>query len=128
MDEKSAKRNFQISNILIGLLMILFSIVVLMYPDVTNISVAFIFSLVLLIIGLGRVMNASSDETLSNLKAISRFISGVCALIISLVAIILLISDPAKGLELWYFLVAIALLIIGIMRVIVGLGSKKFEN
>ncbi|MBY9005648.1 MAG: DUF308 domain-containing protein [Candidatus Lokiarchaeota archaeon] len=128
MDEKSAKRRFQTSNILIGILMIFFSIIAIMYPEVTNLSVAFLLSIVLLITGLGRIVNASSDEKLTNLKAISRFISGAFALILSIVIILIIVSNPTQALDIWYLIVAIALLIIGGMRIILGIGSKKFDN
>ena len=128
MDEKAARRRFKSSNILIGLLMILLSIVAIMYPDATNLYVAFLLSVVLMIAGIGRIINASSDEKLSNIKAIGRFISGSVALIVSIVAMLLIISDPVKALDLWYLLVAFALFIIGIIRIVLGIQSKKFDN
>lgn len=128
MDEKAARRRFKSSNILIGLLMVLLSIVAIMYPDATNISVAFLLSVVLMITGISRIVNASSDEKLSNVKAIGRFISGAFALIISVVAMLLIISDWDTARDLWYLLVAVALLIIGIIRIVLGIQSKKFDN
>ena len=128
MDEKAARRRFKSSNILIGLLMVLLSIVAIMYPDATNISVAFLLSVVLMITGISRIVNASSDEKLSNVKAIGRFISGAFALIISVVAMLLIISDWDTARDLWYLLIAVALLIIGIIRIVLGIQSKKFDN
>ncbi|MFX1237068.1 MAG: DUF308 domain-containing protein [Promethearchaeota archaeon] len=128
MSKTEKQKRFRSSNILIGLLMIIFSILAIMYPDAANLGVALLLSFVLLLAGFVRLINAVSDEKLSNVKVISRFISGIFALVISIIAIVMIISDPITALDWWYFLIAIALLITGIARIVLGASAKEFDQ
>ncbi len=128
MDEKAFIRRYKTSNLLIGLLLIAFSILAIMYPEATINSLAFLLSVALMIIGIARVLNASSDENLKNIKVIARFLSGAIAVIISFVAMLLIISDPETALDLWYILLAIGILIIGLARIILGIQAKEYDK
>jgi len=128
MTEKSTERSFKTQNILIGLLMIFIGILALINPSATNTAVILLLSMGLLIAGISRITNALSDQELKNYKVIGRFISGIIAIIVSLIAVILILINTPLALNLWYFFLAISFLIIGLARIFLGAMTKEYDK
>ncbi len=129
MGEQQAKdRRFQTSNILIGLLMICVAILAMISPEITNGIVIVLLSMALLISGLGRLINSLSEAKFKNLDTNTKFFSGLIAIVISIAVIIITINDFNFALEVWYFLLAGGLLIIGLARLIIGIMLKESEK
>ncbi len=123
--EKIQKVNYRTTNLLVGLILIFIAIITMFYPDITNIIVVVILSMGLLFIGTARVVNAVSKGEFKNVDAEARFLSGVIAIIIGITAIIMIIRNTDLALDIWYYLLATALLIIGFSRIIVGIKMKE---
>lgn len=128
MGEEKKERRFQTSNILIGLLMICVAILAFLDPELTNYVVIVVLSLVLLISGLGRLINSISEAKFKSIDTNARFFSGIIAVVFAMAAIIVTINDPVLALDIWYFLLAGALLIMGIARLIIGILLKDSEK
>ncbi|MBD3213995.1 MAG: hypothetical protein GF311_15400 [Candidatus Lokiarchaeota archaeon] len=128
MSEKSLEKTFRGQNILIGLLMIFIAILALFFPNATNIAIVLLLSIGLLIAGISRIINALSDQELKNYRVIGRFISGLVAVIVSLGAVILAITDQSLALSYWYFFLAVSFLIIGLARILLAITSKEYDN
>jgi uncharacterized membrane protein HdeD (DUF308 family) len=80
-----------------------------------------------MLMGIIRLTNAFSDEKLSNLKVVTRFITGAILIIFSIVVIFITLNDPTYSISVLIMLLAIALLIMGIGRLAVGLVAKRFD-
>lgn len=128
MTEKSIERSFKTQNILVGLLMIFIGILALINPSATNTAIILLLSMGLLIAGISRITNALSDQELKNYKVIGRFISGIIAIIVSLIAVILILINTPLALNLWYFFLAISFLIIGLARIFLGAMTKEYDD
>ena len=128
MGEKSTDRRFQSTNILIGLLMIFIAILAMISPEVTNVIVIVLLSMALLISGLGRLINAISEAKFKEIDFNAKFFSGLIAVVIAMAAIIITINDFELALKIWYLLLAGALLIIGLARLIIGIRLKESEK
>ncbi len=128
MGTKVKKENVRKVNFLMGLIVIIISILVLIFSFQAVVTLLFILAISLFIIGLARVINGSSNEKFPNSVRAWKVISGVSAIIISILGIIFLIINPELSVNITIFVFGIALLLIGIGRVLAGLTQNKFDN
>lgn len=120
-------KKFRASNIIFGLLIILLAIMIFIFPDTTLTFFIFITAFGIMLMGIVRLINAFSDEKLSNFKVITRFITGIILMIFSMIVIFITLNDPAYSISALIMLLAIAILIMGIGRFFIGLFAKKFD-
>jgi uncharacterized membrane protein HdeD (DUF308 family) len=128
METSQTTKKFRATNIIFGLLIMLLAMMVFIFPTTTLLFLIYVTAIIIMLMGIIRLSNAFSEEKLSNFKAITRFITGLILLIFSIIVIIITLNDPAYSVSILIFLLAIALLIMGIGRFFVGLFAKKFDR
>ena len=127
MSSKSSK-NAWIYNALFGALISIFAILVFYYSEASFFWLVILLSIALLLSGIGRIINALSNEKLSNLGVVFKFITGILAIIVAFIVIIWTIEDPENIILLVIDFLAFALLIIGISRVVVGSAGGDYPK
>ncbi|MFX1375095.1 MAG: DUF308 domain-containing protein [Promethearchaeota archaeon] len=128
MESQNSIKKFRASNIIFGLLIIILAAMVFIFPETTLTFLIFIIAFAVLLMGIVRLINAFSDEKLSNFKVITRFITGIILMIFSMIVVFITLNDPAYSISVLIMLLAIALLILGIGRLFIGLIAKEFES
>jgi len=128
MGTNSRQNHLRKINFLLGLVVVIISLLVLIFPFQAVVILLSIIAVSLLVIGLARVINGSSNQKLENSVKVWKVLSGVSAIIFSLIGIGFLIVDPILSVNITVFIFGLALLLIGIGRVLTGLINKKFED
>jgi uncharacterized membrane protein HdeD (DUF308 family) len=127
METTQSTKKFRATNIIFGLLIMILAMMVFIFPSTTLLFLIYVIAFTIMLMGISRLINAFSDEKISNFKVITRFITGVVLLIFSIVVIIITLNDPTYSISILIFLLAVALLIMGIGRFFIGLFAKKFD-
>lgn len=128
MNPKRTSKNEWIYNALFGLLVSVFAILIFYYSDVSLYWLVILLSFALLLSGIGRIISALSNEKLSNIGVVFKFITGILAIIIAFLVIIWTIEDPDSVILLVIDFMAFALLIIGISRVFIGGAGGNYPK
>lgn len=128
MENQTAIKKFRVSNIIFGLLIILLALMIFIFPNTTLAFLVFIIAFAIMLMGIVRLINAFSDEKLSNFKVITRFITGIILMSFSIIVVFITLNDPAYSISVLIMLLAIAILIMGIGRLFIGLFAKKFDS
>jgi uncharacterized membrane protein HdeD (DUF308 family) len=128
METQKSTKKFRASNIVFGLLIIILAVMILIFPTTTLTFLIYIVAFTILLGGIIRVINAFSDEKLSNFKVIIRFLVGLILIAFSIIIIVITLIDPGYSILLLINLFAIALLIMGIGRLVIGLFAKGFDS
>ncbi len=116
MSEMKAPGWLRALDIVFGLIAIILSIVVLTYQELAILTLIFILSIALLIIGIARVLGGIFANYLSDgLQAINVG-TGILALVLAIVAILY----PQLATQVLIYLLSFALLISGIARIVVS--------
>jgi uncharacterized membrane protein HdeD (DUF308 family) len=102
----------------LGLIAVILSIYIIAYPARATVSILYILSIVLLVIGIGQVLSGIF------IKRKSRLASIVLGIIVIILAITLL-AYPVGTTVIAVILLAIALLFVGIERIVHGVGNKE---
>ena len=126
-NERSVKK-FKATNIIFGLLTIILALMVFIFPGTTLTLIIYIIAFSVMLGGIIRLINAFSDEKLSNFKVLTRFIVGLTLLVLSIAAIFITLVNPTYSISVLILMLAIALLILGLGRLIIGLIAKGFET
>ena len=128
MENQTITKKFRASNIIIGLLIVILAMMIFIFPNTTLTFLVFIISFAVMLMGIVRLVNAFSDEKLSNIKVITRFITGIILMIFSMIVIFITLNDPAYSISILIMLLALAILNMGIGRLFIGVFAKRFDN
>jgi uncharacterized membrane protein HdeD (DUF308 family) len=102
----------------LGLIAVILSIYIIAYPARATVSILYIFSIVLLVIGIGQVLSGIFIKRKSRLASIAL---GIIVIILA----ITLLAYPVGTTVIAVILLAIALLFVGIERIVHGVGNKE---
>ncbi len=126
MKEEVKKKILTSSNLIFGALIIIFSIITMTFNVAAVITLLFITSIAIIIIGLARLVNAYANDELDTSGKISKFITAIIALIFGIIVIVNTATSPTLTVEILIILVNILLLIIGFARIYIGLTTKEY--
>jgi len=111
-------------DILLGLIAVILSIMVLVYQELTILTLIFVLSITLLIIGIARIFSGIFAVYLSNgLRAVH---AGTGILAVALAIVAMLYTGLAT--QVLIYLLSFALLINGIARIVIGGFARVFPS
>jgi len=90
------------------------------------ITLLFILSIAIIIIGLARLVNAYANDELDTSGKIAKFIIAIIALIFGVIVIVNTATTPTITVEILIILVNTLVLIIGFARIYIGLVTKEY--
>ncbi|MFX0021799.1 MAG: DUF308 domain-containing protein [Candidatus Hermodarchaeota archaeon] len=128
MKEESKKKILASSNLILGTLIIIISIITITFTVAAIITLLFILSIGIIIIGLARLVNAYANDDLDTSGKISKFITAIIALIFGIIVIVNTATSPTLTVEIMIILITILLFIIGFARIYIGLTTKEYYN
>ena len=114
--------------ILLGLLMIFLAIASFFFPEAFLWGVMVVASIAILTAGMAFIIEGAINKELKTIVRILAVIAGIFAGIIGIILMIRSIVDPLAGLDLFLFIVAITLLVLGIYRIVEGIGTKSYPG
>lgn len=126
MDEETKKKILSSSNLIFGTLIIVLSIITMTFTVGAVITLLFILSIAIIIIGLARLVNAYANDELDTSGKIAKFITAIIALIFGVIVIVNTATAPMITVEILIILVNSLLLIIGFVRIYIGLVTKEY--
>lgn len=106
----------------LGILVLIISIIVMALPGVVGLFLIILLAIGLLFDGIARVYHGATDKTASRWSRIFSVAAGVIEIGLSL----MIMAAPVIGAELVGFLLAIALLIVGIQIIAAGVTGTRF--
>ncbi|MFX0143528.1 MAG: DUF308 domain-containing protein [Candidatus Hodarchaeota archaeon] len=115
-------------NLVIGILVIGLSIFVIIFHQITIIILIIILAIAILISGIGRLLNAFFNKKLNKYGIITKFTTGLIAIIISVFVLITSIFNPTLSQILFINLYGLTLFLIGIARIIVGAITERYKK
>ena len=107
----------------LGILVLIISIIVMAFPGAVGVFLIILLAIGLLFDGIARVYHGATDKTTSRWSRIFSIAAGVIEIGLS----IIIMAAPAIGAVLVSFLVAIALLIVGIQIIAAGVGGRRLR-
>lgn len=126
MTEEVKQKILTSSNLIFGVLIIILAIIVMTFTVAAVITLLFILSIAIIIIGLARLVNAYANDELDTSGKIAKFITAIIALIFGVIVIVNTATSPAITVEILIILVNSLLLIIGFVRIYIGLATKEY--
>ncbi|MFL6367082.1 MAG: HdeD family acid-resistance protein [Nitrososphaeraceae archaeon] len=118
---RRSSRRSSITNIVLGLAIVAFSIVLMQFPIFTSAVLVILAAVALLLSGIARIMHGISSERTRSSRA---FLMGVG--VISIAVSILVIAHPISfGLVLFGIFISIAFLISGIEMMALGISGRQ---
>ncbi|MFL6362230.1 MAG: HdeD family acid-resistance protein [Nitrososphaeraceae archaeon] len=118
---RRSSRRSSITNIILGLAVVAFSIVLMQFPIFTSAVLVILAAVALLLSGIARIMHGISSERTRSSRA---FLMGVG--VISIAVSILVIAHPISfGLVLFGIFISIAFLISGIEMMALGISGRQ---
>ncbi len=126
MEEEIKKKILTSSNLIFGTGIIILAILVMTFTVAAVITLLFILSIAIIIIGLARLVNAYANDELDTSGKIAKFITALIALIFGIIVIVNTATTPMITVEILIILVNILLLIIGFARIYIGLTTKEY--
>jgi uncharacterized membrane protein HdeD (DUF308 family) len=117
------KSKSRMANIGLGIIVIILAIIVMAFPVGTTIFLIILMGVALLIDGISRLIHGFGDRDRENRGWSRGFRIGVGALEIAF-GILILVS-PAVGVAFVAFVIAIALLIVGIQMIVAGIYGRR---
>ncbi|MFX1380743.1 MAG: DUF308 domain-containing protein, partial [Promethearchaeota archaeon] len=122
------KKTLGILNLVIGVLIISLSILVIIYHELALIFLIIVLSMAILLSGIGRLLNAFFNKKLNKYGIITKFITGIIAITISILVLIISIFDPNLSQLVFINLYGLTLFSIGIARIIIGIITDKYKK
>ena len=107
----------------LGILVLIISIIVMAFPGAFGVFLIILLAIGLLIDGISRVYHGATDKSRGRWSRIFSIAAGIIEIGLSLV----ILAAPVIGAELTSFLLAIALLIVGIQIIAAGITGTKFK-
>lgn len=126
MKEEVKQKILTSSNLILGTLIIVFSIITMTFNVAAVITLLFILSIAIIIIGLARLVNAYANDELDTSGKIAKLITAIIALIFGIIVIVNTAISPTLTVEILIIFVNILLLIIGFARIYIGLTTKEY--
>ena len=105
----------------LGILVLIISIIVMAFPGAFGVFLIILLAIGLLFDGIARVYHGATDKTRGRWSRIFSIAAGVIEIGLSLV----ILAAPVIGAELTSFLLAIALLIVGIQIIASGVSGRR---
>jgi uncharacterized membrane protein HdeD (DUF308 family) len=115
------KSSTRISNIILGGLAILLSIIVIAFPSFAMGMLVTLLALGLLFIGIARIVHGVTSKNTSKWSRIFLVAVGIISIGVSIMVFV----NPVVGIVILTFVLAINLLIIGIESIVHGVSGKK---
>lgn len=107
----------------LGILVLIISIIVMVFPGAFGVFLIILLAIGLLFDGIARVYHGATDKTRGRWSRIFSIAAGVIEIVLSLT----ILAAPVIGAELVSFLLAIALLIVGIQIIVAGITGSRFK-
>lgn len=107
----------------LGILVLIISIIVMVFPGAFGVFLIILLAIGLLFDGIARVYHGATDKTRGRWSRIFSIAAGVIEIVLSLT----ILAAPVIGAELVSFLLAIALLIVGIQIIVAGVTGSRFK-
>jgi uncharacterized membrane protein HdeD (DUF308 family) len=107
----------------LGILVLIISIIVIAFPGAFGVFLIILLAIGLLFDGIARVYHGATDKTRGRWSRIFSIAAGVIEIGLSLT----ILAAPVIGAELTSFLLAIALLIVGIQIIAAGITGSRFR-
>jgi uncharacterized membrane protein HdeD (DUF308 family) len=107
----------------LGILVIIISIIVMAFPGAVGVFLIILLAIGLLFDGIARVYHGVTDKTRSRWSRIFSIVAGAIEIGLS----IMIMAAPVLGAELVSFLLAIALIIVGIQIIAAGIGGRRLR-
>ena len=107
----------------LGILVLIISIIVMAFPGAFGVFLIILLAIGLLFDGIARVYHGATDKTRGRWSRIFSIAAGVIEIGLSLT----ILAAPVIGAELMSFLLAIALLIVGIQIIAAGITGTRFR-
>jgi uncharacterized membrane protein HdeD (DUF308 family) len=107
----------------LGILVLIISIIVMAFPGAFGVFLIILLAIGLLFDGIARVYHGATDKTRGRWSRIFSIAAGVIEIVLSLT----ILAAPVIGAELVSFLLAIALLIVGIQIIVAGITGSRFR-
>ena len=114
-------------NIIFGLIIILLSTIIIFYYNIVPLIELFLLATGFLLIGIIRLLNSLLDKKVNRIGIITKFISGIMAIIVSITTFIFLIN-PILDIFLLIDLFSLVILAIGVSRIFVGALTMKYTK
>ncbi|UCD96843.1 MAG: DUF308 domain-containing protein [Candidatus Bathyarchaeota archaeon] len=111
----------RIADIVIGLITVILSALVLMYPELAVLPMIFVLSITLLVIGVARIFSRVFTEYLSDGTRVTNVVVGVSATVLGAIAL----GYPDLTTQVLIYILSLALLLTGIARIVIGGGSPR---
>ena len=125
MEEKSI---FNSVNSVIGIIIISLSIIVLIFANVVILSLMILLSIAVIFSGIGRIYNAFYNTQLNKFGKILKLITGIIALLMGGLVLILTITVPSVSIILLISLIGYTFIIIGIARIFMGILMESYKK
>ncbi|MDQ3975101.1 MAG: DUF308 domain-containing protein [Thermoproteota archaeon] len=106
----------------LGILVLIIAIIVIALPGVVGVFLIILLAIGLLFDGIARVYHGATDKATGRWSRIFSIAAGVIEIGLSL----MIMAAPVIGAELVSFLLAIALLIVGIQIIVAGITGTRF--
>ena len=107
----------------LGILVLIISIIVMVFPGAFGVFLIILLAIGLLFDGIARVYHGATDKTRGRWSRIFSIAAGVIEIVLSLT----ILAAPVIGAELVSFLLAIALLIVGIQIIVAGITGSRLK-
>ncbi|HJR48727.1 MAG TPA: DUF308 domain-containing protein [Nitrososphaeraceae archaeon] len=105
----------------LGILVLIISIIVIAFPGAFGVFLIILLAIGLLFDGIARVYHGATDKTRGRWSRVFSIVAGVIEIGLSLT----ILAAPVIGAELMSFLLAIALLIVGIQIIAAGITGTR---
>lgn len=124
----SEEKYTKMFNMISGLVIILFSIIILVFSTVALLGIMILLSITFIVFGTGRLSDSFSDEKLNRFGVIARFITGLLAILIGIINLIIALVNPSYSILLLINIFAMVLFIIGITRIFIGVFTQEYSK
>ena len=111
-------------DIILGLIAVVLSVVVLAYQELAILTMIFVLSIVLLVIGIARILNGVFAKYLSDGIRAANVAIGLVAIALGIVALVY--TDLTT--QLLIYIISFALLLNGVARLVIGGFGKAFPK
>lgn len=125
MEEKS---RFNSINSIIGIIIISLSIIVLIFANVVVLSLMIVLSIAVIFSGIGRIYNAFYNTLLNNFGKILKLVTGVIAVLVGVLVLILTLTVPSVSIILLISLIGYTFIIIGMARIFMGILMDSYKK
>lgn len=115
-------------NIISGIIIIILSILLLIYSATAVVSILVILAVVMLFIGTTQLINAKSDGNLEGKNLFIKYLMGFLEIIVGVILIINLITDPIATAVFSIRLLGFVILLVGLAMTYIGLMNRDYSK